>query len=124
MITKQDASLDPLQAFGLQGMTQGLPDFQAQKDFSSGTVAQSTAPAAGGVIRRLAASGLKTSDPASQGVMGDFAASNARSYDANLNSLLTANNAAKQAGANNLAAVASARNPIPALSLYGTAAYS
>jgi len=123
-IKKRDTALDPLAAFGASRMAGGLPDFNARKDFSTGTVAQNTAPLAGGVIRRLAASGMKMTDPASQGVMGDFMASRGRAYDANMMDLLKQQEAAKQAGASNLAAVGAARNPLPALSMFGNAVYS
>lgn len=123
-IAKQNQALDPLSAFGQARMTGGLPDLNALKDFSSGTVAQNSAPARGGVIRSLAAGGLKMGDPASQGVLSDFNASRGRAYDQNLMDLLKTNEAAKQSGASNLAAVGAARNPFPALSLYGNAAYS
>lgn len=123
-IKKRDQALDPLAAFGQARMAGGLPDFNARKDFSTGDVARSTAPLAGGVIRRLAASGMKMTDPAAQGVMGDFTASRGRAYDANMMDLLKQNEAAKQAGASNVAAVGAARNPLPALSMFGNAVYS
>ena len=63
-------------------------------------------------------------DPASQGILSDFNASRSRAYDVNLMDLLKTNEAAKQAGASNLAAVGAARNPFQALSLYGNAAYA
>jgi len=123
-IAKRDTALDPLAAFAKARMMGGLPDFNALKDFSSGTVAANSAPARGGVIRRLAAGGLKLSDPASQGILSDFDASRSRAYDSNLMDLIKQNEAAKQAGASNLAAVGAARNPIPALSLYRDSALS
>lgn len=123
-IAKQNQALDPLAAFAQARMTGGLPDLNALKDFSTGTVAQNSAPARGGVLRSLAAGGLKMGDPASQGVLSDFNASRSRAYDANLMDLLKTNEATKQAGASNLAAVGAARNPSPYLSMYGQAAYS
>jgi len=123
-ITKQNAALDPLAAFGQSRMTGGLPDFNALKDFSTGTVAQNSAPARGSLIRSLATSGRSMADPASQGLLSDFNATRSRAYDQNMMDLITKNEAAKQAGASNLAAVGAARNPFPALSLYGQAAYS
>jgi len=123
-ITKQNAALDPLASFGQQRMTGGLPDFNAMKDFSTGTVAQNSAPARGSLIRGMARSGMSSGDPASTGLLSDFNATRARAYDTNFMDLLKQNEAAKQAGASNLAAVGAARNPFPALSLYGQAAYS
>lgn len=123
-IAKRDTALDPLAAFAKARMTGGLPEFNQLKDFSSGTVAQNSAPARGGVIRRLAAGGLNMRDPSAQGVLSDFDASRARAYDSNFMNLLSQNEAAKQAGASSLAAVGAARNPIPALSLYRDSALS
>jgi len=117
-IAKRDTALDPLAAFAKQRMTGGLPEFNQLKDFSSGIVAQNSAPARGGVIRRLAGAGLRSSDPASQGILSDFDASRSRAYDTNFMDLLGRNEATKQAGASNLAAVGAARNPYAALSLY------
>lgn len=117
-IAKRDTALDPLAKFATNQMNNGLPNFNALKDFSGGMVAQNSAPARGGVIRRLASGGLKLSDPASQGILSDFDASRGRAYDANIMDLIQKNQAAKQAGASSLAAVGAARNPIPALSLY------
>src|SRR6266403_806157 len=123
-ITKQNAALDPLAAFGQSRMIGGLPEFNALKDFSSGTVAQNSAPARGSLLRSFARSGMSSSDPASQGILSDFNATRARAYDTNMMDLITKNEAAKQAGASNLAAVGSARSPYPYLSMYGQAAYS
>jgi len=67
---------------------------------------------------------MNPGDPASTGLLSDFNATRARAYDTNFMDLLKQNEAAKQAGASNLAAVGAARNPFPALSLYGQAAYS
>ncbi len=123
-ITKQDAALDPLATYSKALMTGGLPDFNALKDFSSGTVAQNSAPARGSLIRSLATSGIGSGSPAGAGVMSDFNASRARAYDANMQDLIAKNQQAKQAGAGNLAAVAQARNPANYLSMYGTSVYS
>lgn len=117
-IAKRDTALNPLQAFGASRMAGGLPELPQLTDFSKGIVAQNSAPARGGVIRRLASAGLSSRDPSAQGVLSDFDASRARAYDTNFMDLLKTNEAAKQAGAGNLAAVGAARNPYPALSLY------
>ena len=122
--TARNAALDPLQKFGLSRMTGGLPEFNALKDFSTGTVAQNSAAGRGGVIRRLASSGLRSSDPAYQGILSDFDASRGRAYDQNMLDLIKTNEAAKQAGASNLAAVGAARDPYRALSLYRDLALS
>src|SRR2546421_12544871 len=77
-ITKQNAALDPLAAFGQSRMTGGLPEFNALKDFSTGTVAQNSAPARGSLLRSMARSGMRPGDPASQGILSDFNASRSR----------------------------------------------
>src|SRR6266568_9500899 len=87
-ITKQNQALDPLAAFGVSRMSGGLPDFNAYKDFSTGTIAQNSAAGRGGVIRRMAAGGLRSGDPAYQGVLSDFDASRSRAYDQNMMDLL------------------------------------
>lgn len=117
-IAKRDTALDPLAAFAQKRMTGGLPELPRLMDYSKGVVAQNSAPARGGVIRRLASAGLSSRDPAAQGVLSDFDASRARAYDTNFMDLLKTNEAAKQSGASNLAAVGAARNPYAALSLY------
>src|SRR5947207_661904 len=96
-IAKQNAALDPLEAFGQQRMTGGLPEFNALKDFSSGTVAQNSAPARGSLLRSMARSGMSSGDPASQGILSDFNATRSRAYDQNMMDLITKNEAAKQA---------------------------
>lgn len=117
-IAKRETALGPLEAFAKGRLNTGLPEFNQLKDFSKGVVAQNSAPARGGVIRRLASGGLKLTDPSAQGILSDFDASRSRAYDANFMDLLRQNEAAKQSAASNLAAVGSARNPYPALSLY------
>lgn len=103
-------------------MDNGLPDLNALKDYSTGTVAQNTGQARNQIIRSQRSSGVSASDPASQGVMADFEASRARGYDQNMMDLLAAQEAAKQRGATNVAGVAAARSPYPALSMYGNLA--
>ena len=123
-IAKRDTALNPLQAFASERLKSGIPELPQYMDLSKGIVAQNSAPARGGVIRRLASSGLSMSDPAAQSVLSDFDASRGRAYDANFLDLLKTNEAAKQSAAQNLAAVGSARNPYPALSLYRDVALS
>jgi len=117
-IAKRDTALDPLAKFAQQRLTGGLPELNQLKDFSSGTVAQNSAPARGALLRSISAGGRSMNDPASMGLLSDFNASRARAYDSNMMDLLKTNEAAKQAGAQNLAAVGAARNPYAALSLY------
>ena len=121
-ISKREEALTPLEAYGSKLMTEGLPDFNAMKDYSTGTVATDSGTARNAILRNLASSGIKMTDPAAQGVMGDFEASRARAYDQNLNDLIKMNQAAKQSGAGIMSAVGAARSPYPALSMFGNLA--
>lgn len=121
-IAKQDQALNPLQSNSLDLMNNGSPEVKAAADYSTGTVAKNSAQARAQVIRSQRSSGISTNDPAAQGVMADFEASRARGYDENMMNLLNAQQQAKARGAQQLAGVAAARSPYPALSMYSNLA--
>lgn len=112
---KQQNAVNPFYQSRMQG---GLPYFSNITDQAAGSNAQAFAPARSQLERQLSQNPNSLPSGFATGARSDLAATQARAYDQTMQSMLGANEQAKQAGASGLLGQAQIANPLG----YGSAA--